>query len=118
MEHLWSYLCHVIDEVSRCNLPLNTKEDRVLRSKAELSVKPPFFRAAFRRAGSLKSTEIMFVGHFFIFAPTNVKIPIQTCQQDTNFHMMKEAQEKKKRKIFIKLPRQILAPKYYKYLNK
>lgn len=44
MEHLWSYLCRVIDEVSKCNLPLNTKEDRVLRSKAELSVETPFLK--------------------------------------------------------------------------
>lgn len=67
MEHLWSYLCHVIDEVSKCNLPLNTKEDRVLRSKAELSVKPPFLKSAFRRVSSLKSAKIIFVGHPFNF---------------------------------------------------
>lgn len=67
MEHLWSYLCRVIDEVSKCNIPLKTKEDRALRSKAELSVLTPFFKAAFRRASSLKSTEIMFVGHLFDF---------------------------------------------------
>lgn len=68
MEHLWSYLCRVIDEVSKCNLPLNTKEDRDLRSKAELSVETPFFKADFRTANSLKSTEVMFVGHlFFLF---------------------------------------------------
>lgn len=67
MEHLWSYLCCVIDEVSKCNLPLSTKEDRVLRSKAEVSVKTSFFKAAFRRANSLKSEKIMFVGLLFNF---------------------------------------------------
>lgn len=68
MEHLWSYLCRVIDEVSKCNLPLTTKEDRVLRSKAELSLETPFFKTAFITVSSFKSTKIMFVGLLFNFS--------------------------------------------------
>lgn len=67
MEHLWSYLCRLIDEVSKCNLPLTTKGDRVLRSKAELSLETQFFQTAFITVSSLESTEMMFFGLLFNF---------------------------------------------------
>jgi len=64
MEHLWSYVCRVLDEIIKCNLPLPLKRT-VLRLKAELSIETWFLKTVSITVRSLISTEMMIAGLLF-----------------------------------------------------